>query len=83
MLNDKDQNIIDQIFGFNGHRELVKESKGLLRYLIDENLLTDDILGKIFSGVSRGVLENRLTIYKLFEDVSTSLKSKHKRYLLE
>ncbi len=45
-------------------------------------MLDEEKLLKVWSGVQRGVLENRLTIYKLFDDISSSLTTDHLEFLL-
>jgi hypothetical protein len=79
----EENKVFEEIFGPNSHIQLINKSQELLEIMIKEDKLSDKEFELIWSGTNKGDLEGKLTILKLFKDLSKVMKNKHLEMLLK
>jgi hypothetical protein len=76
-------NIFSKIYGSKGHVELVKRSSDFLRYMVTEGMLTTEYLDNVWESTTKGDVETKLQIYKIFNDISIQLKPEHLDFVIQ
>jgi len=79
----EDHKIFYEIYGPNSHIQLINKSKDLLEIMLQEDKLSSGEMEIIWNGTKKGDLEGKLTILKTLKEISSSLKEKHIKMLLE
>ena len=79
----RDHEVFEKIYVENSHAQLIKKSTEYFKFLITESLLEVEQLKLIYKAAQRGDFETRLSVYKLFEEVSHTFKKPHVDYLID
>jgi hypothetical protein len=79
----EDHKIFYEIYGPNSHIQLINKSKDLLEIMLQEDKLSSGEMEIIWNGTKKGDLEGKLTILKTLKEISSSLKEKHIKMLLD
>lgn len=69
--------------GEKSHIQLIQRSSEFLRFMLTEELLSVQNLEMIWGGSCKGDHETKLSIYKVFQDVSQCLKNEHAEFILK
>ena len=79
----KEQNIFEKIYLINSHVQLIKKSEEFFRYLINESILEVNDLQRLYKIAQKGDYESRISLYKLFQEVSHIFKKPHVDFLID
>lgn len=79
----KENNIFEKIYITNSHVQLIKKSEEFFKYLINESILEVTDLEKLYKMAQKGDYESRISLYKLFQEVSHIFKKQHVEYLID
>jgi len=79
----EENQIFSTIFGKNAHHQIISMSKEILQLLLQENKVSDKDFETILANVkSGGNLEEKLTILRLLNEVSSSLSKNQVSHIL-
>lgn len=67
----------------NSHVQLIKKSEDFFRYLINESILEVTDLERLYHIAQKGDYESRISLYKLFQEVSHIFKKPHVDFLID
>jgi hypothetical protein len=67
----------------NSHVQLIKKSEEFFRYLINESILEVTDLERLYKIAQKGDYESRISLYKLFQEVSHIFKKPHVDFLID
>ena len=67
----------------NSHVQLIKKSEEFFRYLINESILEVTDLQRLYKLAQKGDYESRISLYKLFQEVSHIFKKPHVDFLID
>lgn len=79
----KKHEIIADIFGINGHYQLVQRTTELIKLLASENVLHPDDLAKIWATSQKNDEDMRKSVYKVLTDLNTTLKAESLEFLVK
>ena len=77
------QNIFSQIYFQNTHVQLIKKSNDFFKFVINEDLLEIKDLEKLYKLAQNGDYESRVSLYKLFMQMSNIFNKDHVNYLID
>ncbi len=75
--------IFDLLFHPGQHDLLIKKSTDLIKFMVQEGILTDSHLDKIWNCTQKGSAELKLALFKLLTEMSVFLKTEHQFYFLD
>ena len=78
-----EQKVFEELYSSSSHSQLIQRSGDFLRFLLEENQVSVEKIGLIWSGTRSGNKESLLSIYKVFSDASIYLKSEHILLLID
>lgn len=68
-------NIFDILFSVNQHDLLIKKSAELIKFMVQEAILTEAHLDKIWNCTQKGSTELKHAVFKLLNEMSVFLKT--------
>lgn len=79
----KEEKLFDKIYLTNSHVQLIKKSEDFFRFLINESILEVNDLERLYKIAQKGDYESRISLYKLFQEVSHIFKKPHVDFLID
>lgn len=79
----KEERLFEKIYITNSHVQLIKKSEEFFRYLINESILEVTDLERLYKIAQKGDYESRISLYKLFQEVSHIFKKPHVDFLID
>jgi hypothetical protein len=79
----KEEKLFEKIYITNSHVQLIKKSEEFFRYLINESILEVTDLERLYKIAQKGDYESRISLYKLFQEVSHIFKKPHVDFLID
>ena len=74
--------IFDILFNVNQHDLLIKKSADLIKFMVQETILTEAHLDKIWNCTQKGSTELKHAVFKLLNEMSVFLKTEQQFYFL-
>lgn len=79
----KNSKIFEKVYITNSHVQLIKKSEDFFKYLISESILEVSDLERLYRLAQKGDYESRVSLYKLFQEVSHVFKKEHFEFLID
>ena len=75
--------IFEQLYVQNTNSHLIQRSSEFLKFMLDEHLVTANQMEMVWASVERNETEQKLAVYKLLKDVSSSLSKEHLDFIID
>lgn len=77
------EKIFDKIYLQNSHVQLIKKSEDFFKFLINEDILQVKDLERLYKIAQKGDYESRVSLYKLFQEMSHVFNKSHVDFLID
>jgi ubiquitin carboxyl-terminal hydrolase 34 len=78
-----DNKIFEQLYVQNTNSHLIQRSSDFLKFMLDEHLVTIEHMEMVWASARRNETEQKLAVYKVLKDVSSSLSKEHLDFLVD
>lgn len=75
--------IFEGLYVQNTNSHLIQRSSDFLKFMLDEHLVSSQHMEMVWASARRDETEQKLAVYKLLKDVSSSLSKEHLDYLVD
>lgn len=74
--------MFEKIYGSESHTQIVEKSGDFLRYLLKEDCLDKSKLDQLLKSSQSSVLQHKLALYKIINEVSFEIKQEDTNHIL-